>query len=176
MAYEIIVSPTQFQFIFQTDIYNMEDLKTFVWALYNDAEERLEAYDGNGDEHDLPALAEYIPTKAMILDTADMEFTEKYMHHIMRFEDTGFDYLKEELEEGDWSNIHAMLEEMRYNSGTYYMGMQDGDPELEYARDIIRGMQFFQLTYLDDMVGEDFYKKHFTEGYEWINPPIVKVW
>lgn len=178
MANEIITSSVQFEWIFDTDIQNMDQLLTFIWAIYNDANERLETYDQVIEEQQIPPLAEFIPTKAMILDTADMEFMDHYLHLIHRGNCDGWEnqYQQELEEDGDWDEIRASMEEMRYNSGAFYMGLMDGDPEMEYAKDVMRGLQLFNLTYLDDMVNTDVYRKEFADGYEWINPPIVKVW
>lgn len=180
MANEIIVSPVQFEWILQTDVKNVDDLNVFIWSIYNGAHERYELFDREGEEHDLPPLADYIPTKAMILDTSDMEFADHYLHLIRNGNCTGWENAHkddlEEVESDEWYEVRSMFEEMRYNSDSFYSGLQDGDPEYEYAKDVMRALQFFSLTFLDDLTNDDVHHKEFSDGYKWINPPIVKVW
>lgn len=173
----IVVSNFQLDYILMTDIRNMEELKVFLWSLYEEAGERLNFFEDNGWE--APKLAEFIPTKAMIMDSADLEFAEHYLHYIMNghCKDGWEDSYRERVEEGE--NMYDLIpemEEMRYQSTSAYMGCLEGAPELRYMRDIFTGLHLFNMTYLDDCANEDIYKKEITDGYRWVNPPLVKVW
>lgn len=172
---EIITSASQFEFILKTDISNLGELGIFLSAIYNDSFEQLEVFE---DQDNIPPLAEYIPTKAMIMDEADRIFSEHYYHYIKNGHCEGCweeSFIEEEEDDDGIYDVIARMNEWRYNSTSFYMGLQEGAPELLYIRDVVRGLHLFHMTYLDDCKNDDVYHKKMG-SIEWINKPIIKVW
>jgi hypothetical protein len=162
-----------FEFLPFTDI-TMKELPEWMGSLYEDA-----LGDGSAIYDEPSFMADYIPTKFMVINYAYNYFDQHCYHWALNGHDPSlWDDIQWHHADGmDEEEIQQMWFEMRDNNAGYGVEISEDSIEKKFMRDINRGLNLYHLSYIQDGFKENVYncpERVIIE--EWVNPPIVRVW
>lgn len=160
-----------FEFIPFTDV-TMASLPGWMGDIYEECFERSEVYE------EQCLMAEYIPTRFMVIDFAFNFFDSQMYHYALNGNAPNiWEEIQGYHEEGMTEDeITEQWADWRSYNGGY--GVPPSDClESMFMRDINRGLNLYHFSYLlDDFDGNPYNAPERVIVKEWINPPIVKVW
>lgn len=163
-----------FEFLPHTDI-TMAGIQDWMAMIYDESFERIDMYTNP------PLMAEYIPTRFMVIDWAfglfdELKFEFAVNGHAQEYMEDIEDMRANGLSDGDI--IESWADERSYNS-SYIGPMPENCMEAMLMRDVNRGLNLYHMSYLLDsheLKDNPYCSPDNLIVKEWINCPIVQVW